>query len=121
MAGMQNMEGLAMKFGVSFPLSEKEKCGVKIDMKAMEGAPLGFHYSVVAEVFSMKPINENGFINQFTSPWRGNKGISIRALGGAQFMARLVDRRDMCCVLKADKRWLFRDDIVLVVDGAHHG
>ncbi|KAM1128421.1 hypothetical protein ACFX13_039067 [Malus domestica] len=27
----------------------------------------------------------------------------------------------MCRVLEADKPWLFQDDLVLVVDGAHHG
>lgn len=47
--------------------------------------------------------------------------MSIRALGGARFMVRFVGRRDMCCVLEADKPWLFRDDLVLVVDGARHG
>ena len=48
----------------------------------MEGALLGFHYSLVAEVFSNKAVNENGFIDQFTSLWIGKEGVSIRALGG---------------------------------------
>ena len=36
-------------------------------------------------------------------------------------MARFVGRRDMSRVLDADKAWLFRDDLVLVVDGSRHG
>ncbi|XP_017178374.1 uncharacterized protein [Malus domestica] len=51
---------------------------------------------------------------------RGREGVSIRALGGAQFMARFVSRWDMCRVLEAEKPWLFREDLVLVVDGARH-
>lgn len=42
MAGRQNMEGLATKFGTSLSLSDKEKGGIKIDQKAVEGALLGF-------------------------------------------------------------------------------
>lgn len=82
---------------------------------------LGFHYSVVAEVFTNKVVNDNGFIDQFTSLWKGREGVSIRALGGARFMARFIGRRDMCRVLKGEKPWLLHDDFVLVVDGAHHG
>ncbi|KAM1398236.1 hypothetical protein ACFX2I_015707 [Malus domestica] len=121
MAGRQNIEGLAAKFGKSLSLSDKEKGGIKIEKKAVEGALLGFHYSVVAEVFSMKPVNENAFIDQFTSLWRGREGVSIRALGGMRFMARFVGQRDMCRVLEAEKPWLFRDDLVLVVDGERRG
>lgn len=87
----------------------------------MDGALLGFHHSVVAEVFSMKPVNDNAFIDQFTSLWRRREGVSIKALGGAHFMARFVGWRDMCRVLKAGKPWLFMDDMVLVVDGVQHG
>lgn len=35
-------------------------------------------------------------------------------------MARFVGRRDMVRVLEADKPWIFRDDLVLVADGACH-
>lgn len=69
----------------------------------------------------MKHVNENPFIDQFMSLWRGREGVSIRALGGARFMARFVGRRDMSRVLEAEKPWLFQDDLVLVVDGARHG
>lgn len=46
-----------------------ENGGVKIEKQVVEGALLGFH-SVVAEVFSMKPVNDNAFIDHFTSLWR---------------------------------------------------
>lgn len=36
-------------------------------------------------------------------------------------MPRFIGRWDMCRVLEAEKPWLFRDDMVLVVDGARHG
>lgn len=120
-AGLHNMEGLSSKYGSSLSLSEREKGGVKIGKKAMEGALLGFHHSVVVKVFSIKSLNDNAFIDQFTSHWRGREGVSIRALGGARFMARFVGRRDMYRVLEAEKPWLFRDDLVLIVDGAKHG
>ncbi|KAB2626693.1 hypothetical protein D8674_020311 [Pyrus ussuriensis x Pyrus communis] len=69
----------------------------------------------------MKPVNDNAFIDQFTSLWRRREGVSIKALGGAHFMARFVGWRDTCRVLKAGKPWLFMDDMVLVVDGVQHG
>ena len=115
------MDTLAQKFGSSLSLSAKEKCGLKIEKKDAEGALLGFHYSLVVEVFLNKVVNDNGFIDQFTSLWRGKEGVSIRALGGNRFMARFVGRRDMSRVLEADKPWLFRDDLVLMVDGSNHG
>ncbi|KAM1382081.1 hypothetical protein ACFX2F_034592 [Malus domestica] len=70
MNGKLNMESLAENFGTSLLLSEKEKGGIKIEKKVVEGALLGFHYSVVAE---------------------------------------------------GKKPWLFRDDLVLMVDGVRHG
>ncbi|KAM1386256.1 hypothetical protein ACFX2F_032738 [Malus domestica] len=112
----QNMELLARKFGSNLSLLEKERGGIKIEKKDTEGALLGFHHSMVTEVLSTKAVNENGFIDQFTSLWGGNEGVSIRALGGALFMARFVGRLDMSRVLEADKPWLFQDDLVLVVD-----
>ncbi|KAB2628840.1 hypothetical protein D8674_033635 [Pyrus ussuriensis x Pyrus communis] len=115
MSGFQNIESLALKFGSSLSPSEREKGGIKIEKKAVEEALLGFHYSIVVEVFSLKPVNENGFIDQFTSLWRGREGISIRALGGALFIARFVGRHDMCLVLEVKKAWLFQDDLVWVV------
>ncbi|KAB2622357.1 ribonuclease H protein [Pyrus ussuriensis x Pyrus communis] len=69
------MEGLVMKFGSSLFLSEKEKGGIKIGKK---------------DVFSLKSLNDNVFIDQFTSLWRGREGVSIRALGEARFMAQFV-------------------------------
>lgn len=115
------MKALTRKFGSSFSLTENEKCGLKIEKNDADGALLGFHYSLMAEVFSNKAMNENGFINQFTSLWRENEGVSIRALGGNRFMARFVGRKDMSRVLDADKPWLFRDDLALLADGARHG
>ncbi|RXH87634.1 hypothetical protein DVH24_034534 [Malus domestica] len=77
MIGKKNMEFLATKFGTSLSLSEKEKGGIKIEKKAVKGALLGFHYSVVVEVFSTKAVNENGIIDQFTSLWRGREGCQL--------------------------------------------
>ena len=116
----QCMELLARRFGSSVSLSDKERGGIKIEKKDTHGALLGFHHSIVAEVFSTKVVNENGFIDQFTSLWPGKEGVSIRALRGARFMARFVGRRDMYRVLEVDKPWVFCDDLVLVVDGARH-
>ncbi|KAB2635890.1 hypothetical protein D8674_026424 [Pyrus ussuriensis x Pyrus communis] len=118
--GRRNMESLVKKFGSSLSLSELEKGGINIEKKDTEGALLGFHHSVVVEVFSTKAVNKNGFIDQFTSLWRGNEGISIRALGEARFIARFIGHRNISRVLESKKSWLFRDDLVLVVDGARH-
>lgn len=112
------MVGLTLKFGTGLSLFEKEKGGIKIGKKEVEGALLGFQYSVVAQVFTRKDVNDNGFIDQFTNLWRGREGVSIRALGAARFMARFVGRQDMYRVLDAEKPWLFREDLVLVVDEA---
>lgn len=60
---MQNMKFLTTKFGTGLSLSEKEKGMIKIGKKVMEGALLGFQYSVVAEVFTRNDVNDNGFIN----------------------------------------------------------
>ena len=75
----------------------------------------------MAEVFSSKVVDENEFIDQFISLWSDREGVSIKALGGARFMARFIGRRDMRRVLEAEKPWLFHDDFVLVVDGTRHG
>ncbi|KAB2623921.1 hypothetical protein D8674_037874 [Pyrus ussuriensis x Pyrus communis] len=82
MASMQNMKALATRFRMSISLSKKEKGGIKIDKKAMEEALLG------------KTVNKSGFIDQFTNLWREGEGISIRALGGAQWckMERFRDK-----------------------------
>ncbi|KAB2635508.1 hypothetical protein D8674_026042 [Pyrus ussuriensis x Pyrus communis] len=77
------MESLAQRFRTSLSLSENEKRRIKIEKKVVEGALLGFHYSVVAEIFTNKVVNDNGFLDQFTSLWRGMKGVSIKALGRA--------------------------------------
>ncbi|KAB2597306.1 hypothetical protein D8674_000226 [Pyrus ussuriensis x Pyrus communis] len=112
------MESLAKHFGSSVSLSEKERGGIKIEKKDTNGALLRFHHSIVAEVFSTKAINENGFIDQFTSLWRRKEGVSIQALGEARFMARFVGRRNMVRVLEADKPWVFQDDLEAVEECA---
>lgn len=86
------MEGLTKKFGTGLSLSEKEKGGIKIRKKEVEGTLLGFQYSVVAQVFTRNEVNDTGFIDQFTNLWRGRERVSIRALGGARFMARFIGR-----------------------------
>lgn len=57
------MEGLASKFRSNLSLSERENDGIKIEKNAVEGALLGFHYSIVVEVFSLKLVNKNRFID----------------------------------------------------------
>lgn len=71
----QSMESLAKRFRSSVSLLEKEMGGIKIAKKDTDGALLGFHHNIVAELFSTKAINENGFIDQFTSLWRGKVGV----------------------------------------------
>lgn len=90
--GKLNMKSLAQKFGTSLLLSEKENGGIKIQKKAVEGALLGFHYNVVAEVLQTKFSMTMGLlINSlvYGEEWRV---CLLRALGGAQFMARFVGR-----------------------------
>lgn len=116
-----NLEKLEKQFGLIFSLSNKEKIGVKIAPRGVEGALVGFHYSLIAEVFTIKEVNDHAFIDQFTPLWRGKEGVSIRALGGARFIARFIGKKDMLRVLEMDKPWVFRDDMVLVVDGSHEG
>lgn len=41
-SSIQNMVGLTLKFGTGLSLSEKEKGGIKIGKKEVEGALLGF-------------------------------------------------------------------------------
>lgn len=76
---------------------------------------------MIAEVFTVKEVNDHAFIDQFTPLWRGKEEVSIRALGGAQFFVRFVGKKDMLKVLEINKPWVFRDDMVLVVDGSHKG
>lgn len=103
-----------------FLIEQGENWG-KIAPRDVEGALVGFHYSVIAEVFTVKEANDHAFIDLFTPLWRGKEGVSIRALGGARFIARFVGKKDMLRVLEMDKPWVFRDDMVLVVDGSREG
>ncbi|KAM2510545.1 hypothetical protein PS1_035029 [Malus domestica] len=52
--------------------------------------------------------------------FRGLSNGRFLALGGARLMAHFVGHRDMSRVLEAEKPWLFQDDLVIVIDGAHH-
>lgn len=48
---------------MSLNLSEKEKWGVKIGKKDVEGVLAGFNHSIIYDVFTTKEINDQAFID----------------------------------------------------------
>ncbi|KAB2622222.1 hypothetical protein D8674_024404 [Pyrus ussuriensis x Pyrus communis] len=99
------MELFAGKFRYSLSLSEKERGGIKIEKKDTEGALLGFHHNVVAEVLSTKAVNENGFIDQFTSLWRGKDEVQLHNVPPLNMMEAIASAIGglIGTVIKVDK------------------
>ena len=120
-SGKKEIESLGSRFGAKLKLSEKERGGINIERKDVEGALLGFQYTVIAEVLSTKVINEDAFIDCFMSLWRGKEGVSIRDIGDKRFLARFAGQRDLQRVVDADQPWTFRNDLVLVADRTESG
>lgn len=108
------VEELGQLLGTKLLLTDKEKTGVIIGRKEVEGALLGFHNVFLAEVLTEKTVNAEAFIDRFTSLWRGKEGVSIRVLGDQRFLIRFVAKWDMLRVLESP--WTFREDFVMVGD-----
>lgn len=110
------VEELGQSLGTKLLLTNKEKTGVIIGRKEVEGALLGFHYVLLAEVLTEKTVNAEAFIDRFTSLWKGKEGVSIWVLGDQRFLIRFVAKRDMLWVLESEFPWTFREDFVMVGD-----
>ncbi|KAM2913098.1 hypothetical protein COP2_043793 [Malus domestica] len=110
------MDELGNRFGSKLRLSEKELGGVNIERKDVEGALLGFQYTMIAEVLTCKEVKGEVFIDCFMSLWRGREGVSIRDIGDRRFLARFASQRDMQRVLDVEQPWVFKQDLVMVAD-----
>lgn len=97
-------------------LTDKERGGITIDRKAIDGALLGFQYTVLAEVLTSKEVNGEVFIDRFMSLWRAREGVSIRNIGDRRFLARFVGQGDLDRVVDVDLPWIFKNDLVMVAD-----
>ncbi|KAM1135531.1 hypothetical protein ACFX19_045215 [Malus domestica] len=117
----RELEDLGFRFGSKLKLSEKEKEGINIERKEVEGALLGFQYTLIAEVLTTKEVNGEAFIDCFMSLWRGREGVSIRDIGERRFLARCTGQRDLSRVVDADQPWTFKHDLVLVADRTESG
>ncbi|KAM1777717.1 hypothetical protein ACFX11_044340 [Malus domestica] len=115
------MDELGSRFRSHLKLSEKERGCLSIERKDMEGALLGFQYSMVAEVLTTKEVKGDVFIDCFTSLWRGREGVSIRDIGDRRFLARFAGLRDLQRVLDADQPWSYKNDLVMVADRTEKG
>lgn len=112
----KDLEELESKFDSKLRLTEKEREGITIDRKVVEGVLLGFQCTLVAEVFTSKDMHGKAFIDCFTSFWRRREGVSIRDLGNRRFLARIVGHGDLRKGMEADQPWTFKSDLVLVAD-----
>lgn len=117
----ENLEELGARFGSNLILSEKELEGVCIERKDVEGALLGFQYTLIVEVLTGKEVKGDVFIDCFMSLWRGREGVSIREIGDRRFLARFAGQRDLQRVVDADQPWMFKNDLVLVADRTEKG
>ncbi|KAM1120135.1 hypothetical protein ACFX2J_044046 [Malus domestica] len=116
-----DLDELETRFGTNLILSEKEQGGVCIERKDVEGALLGFQYTVIAEVLTAKAVKGDVFVDCFMSLWRGREGVSIREIGDRRFLARFAGKRDLQRVVEADMPWMFKNDLVLVADRTEKG
>lgn len=117
----RDLEELGSRFGSKLRLSEKECEGINIEMKDVEGALLGFQYTLIAEVLTSKEVNGAAFIDCFLSFWRGREGVSIRDIRECRFQARFAGQRDLQRLVDADQPRTFRNDLVLVADRTESG
>ncbi|KAM1325327.1 hypothetical protein EV1_046001 [Malus domestica] len=117
----EDLEELGTRFGINLILSEKELGGVCIERKDVEGALLGFQYTLIAEVLTAKAVKGDVFVDCFMSLWRGREGVSIREIGDRRFLARFAGKRDLQWVVEADMPWMFKNDLVLVADRTEKG
>ncbi|KAM1771771.1 hypothetical protein ACFX11_046549 [Malus domestica] len=101
------MDELGSRFGSKLRLSEKERGGIIIERKDVNGAILGLQYNFIAEVL--------------TSKERGREGVSIRDIGNRRFLARFAGQRDLLRVVKADQPCTFKNDLVIVADQTENG
>ncbi|KAM2039419.1 hypothetical protein ACFX1T_012859 [Malus domestica] len=115
------MEELGSRFGSKLKLSEKERGGIVIERKDVEGAILGLKYTLIAEVLTSKEVNGEIFTDRFMSLWRGCEGVSIRDIGNRRFLARFAGQRDLLRVVEADLPWTFKNDLVMVADRTENG
>ncbi|KAM1552112.1 hypothetical protein FF1_044188 [Malus domestica] len=116
-----DLDELETRFGTNLILSEKEQGGVCIERKDVEGALLGFQYTVIAEVLTAKTVKGDVFVDCFMSLWRGREGVSIREIVDRRFLARFAGKRDLQRVVEADMPWMFKNDLVLVADRTEKG
>ncbi|KAM1465672.1 hypothetical protein ACFXTO_045147 [Malus domestica] len=87
-----DLDELETRFGTNLILSEKEQGGVCIERKDVEGALLGFQYTVIAEVLTAKAVKGDVFVDCFMSLWRGREGVSIREIVDRRFLARFAGK-----------------------------
>ncbi|KAM1110785.1 hypothetical protein ACFXTH_009963 [Malus domestica] len=118
---IQEVEELGVRFGTNLRLTDKERDGLTIDMKAIDVVLLGFQYTLHAEVLMSKELHGKAFIDRFTSLWQGREGVSIRNIGDRRFLARFVGQRDLERVVDADLPWTFKNDLVMVDDRTENG
>ncbi|KAM2617063.1 hypothetical protein TB1_033508 [Malus domestica] len=108
------MDELGSRFGSNMRLLEKERGCLNIERKDVEGALLGFQYSMVAEILTSKEVKGDVFIDCFTSLWRGREGVSIRDIGDRRFLARFAGLRDLQRVIEADQPCTYKNDLVML-------
>ncbi|KAM1000945.1 hypothetical protein ACFX2I_007526 [Malus domestica] len=117
----EDLEELGTRFGTNLILSEREQGGVCIERNDVEGALLGFQYTLIAEVLTAKAVKGDVFVDRFMSFWRGREGVSIREIGDRRFLARFAGKKDLQRVVEADLPWMFKNDLVLVADRTEKG
>lgn len=83
-------------------MSEKERGGINIERKNVEGALVGLQYTMIAEVLTSKEVKGVTFIDCFMSLWRGREGVSIKDIGERRFLARFTGQRDLLRMVEAD-------------------
>ncbi|KAM1056803.1 hypothetical protein ACFX13_030918 [Malus domestica] len=116
-----DVEDLGLGFRSKLRLSEKERGGIYIERKDVEGALLGLQYTMIAEVLTSKVVNGEVFVDCFMSLWRGREGVSIRDIGENRFLARFASQQDLLRVVEADQPWFFKGDLVMVADRSAKG
>ncbi|KAM1292011.1 hypothetical protein EV2_019582 [Malus domestica] len=116
-----DVEDLGLGFRSKLRLSEKERGGISIERKDVEGALLGLQYTMIAEVLTSKEANGEVFVDCFMSLWQGREGVSIKDIGENRFLACFASQQDLLRVVEADQPWFFKGDLVMVADRSAKG
>lgn len=107
-------------FGSRLVLTPHEQVDVVIGSSGVSDSFIGFIYSLLATVLVDHPINNDGFINTFSTLWKGTKEVLIKKIMSNRLWVHFVSDQDKKHVLGMES-WMYRPSLVLMANLPHDG